>query len=107
MASEIAKKTYSLYRIDQMAPSVIHSFNLINPSMAALQEDPMKFDNSVQQAKITREISELLMRQFSAIQKSVRHESAMEGENEFDRRREKIKELIQELEQTKAVDKAA
>jgi hypothetical protein len=47
------------------------------------------------------------MRQFSAIQKSIRHECAMEEENEFDRRRAKINELIQELEQTKALDKAA
>jgi hypothetical protein len=96
-----------LHWIDQLAPSVVHSFNLIQPSIVAIQEDSMEFESSGRQSKITREISELLMRQFSAIQKSIRHECAMEEENEFDRRRAKINELIQELEQTKALDKAA
>ena len=67
----------------------------------------MEFESSGRQSKITREISELLMRQFIAIQKSLRHESAVEEETEFDKRRERINELIQELEQTKELDKAA
>ena len=67
----------------------------------------MKVDSSGRQAMITREISELLMRQFSAIQKSVRHESTTEETREFDRRRARINELIEELEQTKTLDKAA
>lgn len=67
----------------------------------------MKVDSSGRQAMITREISELLMRQFSAIQKSVRHESTTEETREFDQRRARINELIEELEQTKTLDKAA